>query len=187
MADDDDLEAFREAVKGVAPIKAPVRVQAETPKPPPVPVQSLLDDQAVLADSLSDPLESDVVLDIGEELTYRREGVPPNTLRKLRRGQWVIQDDIDLHSLTVDQARAALATFLHRGVRTGVRCVRVVHGKGYRSAGGQPVLKGKVAHWLRQRDEVLAYVQARPEDGGGGALVVLLRGTARATEDDGLD
>lgn len=187
MDEDDDLEAFREAVKGVAPIRVPPRVTAEPVKPPPVPVQSILDDQAVLADSLSDPLDGEFALDIGEELTYRREGVPPNTLRKLRRGHWSVQDYIDLHSLTVEQARSALAAFLHRGVRAGIRCVRVVHGKGYRSPGGLPVLKGKVAHWLRQRDEVLAYVQAKPEDGGGGALVVLLRGTSRATEDDGLD
>jgi DNA-nicking Smr family endonuclease len=84
-----------------------------------------------------------------------------------------------LHNLTTVEARAALAAFLNLSVRRGVRCVRIVHGKGYRSSGGQPVLKGRVAHWLRQRDEVLAYVQARPVDGGGGAVLVLLRGSGR--------
>ena len=176
--DDDDLRAFHEAVQGVAPLRRPPRVQREVPRPPPLPVQTLRDEREVLAASLSDPLEADAPLEIGEELTYHREGVPGNTLRRLRRGDWVIQDQLDLHDLTVDAAREALAAFLHRCVRRGLRCVRVVHGKGYRSPGGQPVLKGRVAHWLRQRDEVLAYVQARPQDGGGGAVLVLLRGSA---------
>jgi DNA-nicking Smr family endonuclease len=178
-ADDEDLRAFREEVKDVAPIRVAPRIEQPVRKPPPVPVQSLLDDQAALADSLSDPLEGDVPLEIGEELTYHREGVPAQTLRRLRRGEWSIQDDLDLHNLTTVEARAALAAFLNLSVRRGVRCVRIVHGKGYRSSGGQPVLKGRVAHWLRQRDEVLAYVQARPVDGGGGAVLVLLRGSGR--------
>lgn len=177
--DDDDLDVFREAIRDVAPLKVPPRVEKPVVRPPPVPVQSLLDDAAVLVDSLSDPLESDIGLEIGEELTYRREGVPPNALKRLRRGEWVIQDNLDLHGMTVDAARGLLASFLHTAVRRGIRCIRVVHGKGYRSVGGMPVLKGKVAHWLRQRDEVLAYVQARPEDGGGGALLVLLKSGTR--------
>lgn len=178
--DDDDLRAFREAVKDVAPMREADRITHPPPKPRPVPVQSLLDDKATLADSLSDPLEGDAPLEIGEELTYNREGVPVHTLRRLRRGEWVIQDDLDLHNMTTEAARDALAEFLNRAVRRGIRCVRIVHGKGYRSQGGQPVLKGRVAHWLRQRDEVLAYVQARPQDGGGGAVLVLLRGGSRA-------
>lgn len=174
--DDDDLDAFREVLRDVAPLKAPPRVVAETPRPAPVPTMSRRDEEAVLADSLSDPLDGETLLEIGEELTYRRDGIPSNVLKRLRRGEWVIQDNLDLHGLTVDAARPLLATFLHASVRRGVRCVRIVHGKGYRSAAGTPVLKGKVAHWLRQRDEVLAYIQARPEDGGGGALLVLLKG-----------
>jgi DNA-nicking Smr family endonuclease len=114
-------------------------------------------------------------VETGEELSYRRNGIAADVLRKLRRGQWAIQDDLDLHGLVVDDARALLAAFLAQAVRRGLRCVRVVHGKGYRSAGGEPVLKGKVAGWLAQRDEVLGFVQARPQDGGGGAVVVLLR------------
>jgi DNA-nicking Smr family endonuclease len=174
--DDDDLDAFREVLRDVSPLKVPPRVVAETPRPAPIPTMSRRDEEAVLADSLSDPLDGETLLEIGEELTYRRDGIPPNVLKRLRRGEWVIQDNLDLHGLTVDAARPLLANFLHASVRRGVRCVRIVHGKGYRSAGGMPVLKGKVAHWLRQRDEVLAYIQARPEDGGGGALLVLLKG-----------
>ena len=174
--DDDDLDAFREVLRDVAPLKVPPRVVVEPPRPAPIPTMSRRDEEAVLADSLSDPLDGETLLEIGEDHTYRRDGIPPNVLKRLRRGEWVIQDNLDLHGLTVDAARPLLATFLHASVRRGVRCVRIVHGKGYRSAGGMPVLKGKVAHWLRQRDEVLAYIQARPEDGGGGALLVLLKG-----------
>lgn len=174
--EDDDLEAFREATKGVAPLKHEARVEKNVVAPAPIPMQSRHDDEAVLKDSMRDPLDGEITLEIGEELSYRREGLATNVLRRLRRGEWSIQDHLDLHGSTVEQARALLATFLNQSVRRGVRCVRVVHGKGYRSAQGEPVLKRKVGHWLMQRDEVLAYVQAKPEDGGGGALIVLLRG-----------
>ncbi|MBI1398446.1 MAG: DNA mismatch repair protein MutS [Betaproteobacteria bacterium] len=185
--DDDDLLAFREAVQGAERLKPTPRVEHEPPRVEPVPVHTRRDERAVLEDSLTDPLEDDNAVDIGDELTYRRDGIPGQTLRKLRRGEWAVQDDLDLHSMTVDEARSMLAGFLSRCVRTGIRCVRVVHGKGYRSQGGRPVLKGKVAHWLRQRDEVLAYVQARPADGGSGALLVLLRGTPSPTPDRAFD
>jgi DNA-nicking Smr family endonuclease len=178
--DDDDASAFRQEVKDVAPIKAKARVVAPPKQPPPIPVQSALDEREALADSLSDRIADEIRLDIGEELSWRRDGIPPDTLRKLRRGHWALQDDLDLHGLTVDQARPLLAAFLGGAVRRGLRCIRIVHGKGHRSASGEPVLKRKVAGWLAQRDEVLAYVQARPEDGGGGAVLVLLKGLRRA-------
>jgi DNA-nicking Smr family endonuclease len=98
----------------------------------------------------------------------------------LRRGEWALQDQLDLHGLTVEEARALLASFLSNSVKRGMRCIRIVHGKGMRSASGEPVLKRKVAGWLAQRDEVLAYVQARQVDGGGGAVMVLLRGARRS-------
>ena len=177
MSTDDD--EFREAVKDVKPIKVAARVVPAVPPPPPVPVQTLNDEAAALAATLSDEFEGDITLEVGEELAYRRNGIPPDVLRKLRRGDWALQDHLDLHGLTVDQARELLATFLNQSVKRGIRCIRIVHGKGYRSANGEPVLKRKVAIWLGQRDEVLAYVQARPEDGGGGAVMVLLRGHKR--------
>jgi DNA-nicking Smr family endonuclease len=173
--DDDDLSAFLAEVGDARPLKAKPRASHARPAPPPIPRQSLLSEQEALADSLSDSLPADLEVETGEELSYRRNGIASDVLRKLRRGQWAIQDDLDLHGLVVDDARALLAAFLAQAVRRGLRCVRVVHGKGYRSASGEPVLKGKVAGWLAQRDEVLAYIQARPQDGGGGAVVVLLR------------
>ena len=177
---DDDASAFLEEVKDVAPIRAKQRVAAPPRKPPPVPVQSALDEREALADSLSDKVADEIRLEIGEELSWRRDGIPHDTLRRLRRGEWAMQDQLDLHGLTVEEARALLTSFLDASVKRGLRCIRVVHGKGYRSANGEPVLKRKVAGWLTQRDAVLAYVQARPEDGGGGAVVVLLKGLKRA-------
>ena len=175
----DDLSAFLDEVRDVAPIKPRDRIVVPAPKPPPVPIQSLLDDRAALADSLSDNVPDEIAAESGEELNFRRNGIGHDTVRKLRRGHWAIQDNLDLHGLVVDEARALLSDFLHDSVKRGLRCVRIVHGKGYRSANGEPVLKRKVANWLTQRDAVLAYVQAKPADGGGGAVVVLLKGLKR--------
>ena len=143
--------------------------------PPPVPVQRLLDDHAVLADSLADPIEWDVGTETGEELVYLRHGLSPQTLRKLRRGHWVVQDELDLHGCTSIEARECLALFLRECVRQGARCVRVVHGKGLRSKNREPVLRNKISKWLMQKDEVLAFCQARQADGGSGAVLVLLK------------
>ncbi len=98
-----------------------------------------------------------------------------DVIRKLRRGEWVPQDKVDLHGLRSDEAREALSEFLRRSVRNGVRCVRVIHGKGIGSPDKLPVLKGKVRSWLVQKEEVIAFVQAREALGGAGALMVLLR------------
>jgi DNA-nicking Smr family endonuclease len=100
-------------------------------------------------------------------------------IARLRRGHWVVQDQIDLHGLRVEEARDALAAFLNQALRREQRCLRVIHGKGLGSAGREPVLKGKVLKWLVQRDEVLAFCQAPPTDGGSGALIVLLRPATR--------
>ena len=112
----------------------------------------------------------------GDEPNFLRPGLSRQVLRKLRSGTWVIQNQLDLHGLDRHEAREALAGFIARCVKRGVRCVRVIHGKGLGSKNREPVLKTKVKHWLAQREEVLAYCQARPVDGGSGALVVLLKG-----------
>jgi DNA-nicking Smr family endonuclease len=109
------------------------------------------------------------VLETGEELSYLREGMARETLRKLRRGHWSIQDGIDLHGLTRVQASAVVVEFLEQCLARGLRCVRIVHGKGL------GILKAKLRRWLPQRDEVLAYCQAPASEGGSGALLVLLK------------
>jgi DNA-nicking Smr family endonuclease len=107
-------------------------------------------------------------------------GIGPDVLRRLRRGDWAIQAQLDLHGLRRDQAREQLAAFVRECHRLGRRCVRVVHGKGLGSPGKTPVLKSKVHSWLVQKAQVLAFVQAKPSEGGAGALVVLLAPPARA-------
>jgi DNA-nicking Smr family endonuclease len=175
MSDDtDDLKLFKEAVKDAKPLKHE-RVHHEPKKPPPVPQQLLRDERQALADSLSDNYIPAHELETGEELLYIRPGHSPDILRKLRRGHWVIQEQLDLHGLLVDEARAYTAEFLTHCKKRGIRCVRIIHGKGLGSRNREPVLKNKLRSWLMQRDEVIAYAQARQVDGGGGAVVVLLK------------
>jgi DNA-nicking Smr family endonuclease len=168
---------FRSAMDelGVAPLAPTERVHHAPRRHAPHAHSRARDDAAVLVESVSDEIDVDRLLDTDEALSYRRPGIGPDVLRKLRRGEWVIQAEIDLHGLRVDEARAALGSFLREAVKRGLRCVRVVHGKGLGSKGRTPVLKDKARAWLAQRDEVIAFCQARPAEGGAGALVVLLR------------
>ncbi|HYD32938.1 MAG TPA: Smr/MutS family protein, partial [Methylophilaceae bacterium] len=143
--------------------------------PKPIPQQFLRDEKQALADSLSDDYIPTHELESGEELLYVREGHAPDILSKLRRGFWVIQASIDLHGLVVEEARGYVASFLVDCRKRGIRCVRIVHGKGFGSRNREPVLKTKLRSWLMQKDDVIAFAQARPADGGGGAVVVLLK------------
>jgi DNA-nicking Smr family endonuclease len=140
----------------------------------PVPEQTLRDRREVLSGLLSDDYAPDEI-ETGDELFYARPGLQHSVLRKLRRGQYTIQGQLDLHGCTVPEARERVAGFLRDMQVQGRLCVRIIHGKGKSSAGRQPVLKGKVNAWLRQWDAVLAFCSARPNDGGTGAVYVLLR------------
>jgi DNA-nicking Smr family endonuclease len=151
------------------------RVDLAPEQPAPIAVQQQLDEQRVLREAISDEFDATTLLDIDEALSFRRPGVGMDVVRKLRKGGWSIQGEIDLHGLRREEAREALSAFLRDSLKRGWRCVRVVHGKGLGSPGKTPVLKGKVHSWLVQKDEVLAFVQARADEGGAGALVVLLR------------
>jgi DNA-nicking Smr family endonuclease len=155
----------------------PDKRRAALPKAPPQPEprQRLRDERAVLVEAISDDFDVSTLLDVDDQLSFRRSGIGTDVTRKLRQGHWSIQRQLDLHGLRSDDARQALASFIREACQTGIRCVRVVHGKGLGSPGKAPVLKHKVHGWLAQKSEVLAFVQARPADGGAGALVVLLR------------
>ena len=168
-------DEFRKAMAGVAPIAVRRRHLPGAPPPPPVPVQSLRDERAALAESLLGPVSIDDALDSGEELAFLREGLPRQVLRRLRRGHWVVQADLDLHGMNRVTAAQAVAGFLRACAARGVRCVRIVHGKGLGSTNREPVLKAKLRKWLPLRDEVIAYCQAPAVHGGGGAVLVLLR------------
>jgi DNA-nicking Smr family endonuclease len=146
------------------------------PAPPsPIPRQQMLDDAAALQEAISDEVDVTSLLETDEHLSFRRSGVGPDVTQKLRRGKWSIQRQVDLHGLRSDEARETLGAFIREAHRQGIRCVRVVHGKGLGSPGKAPVLKEKVHRWLVQKAEVVAFVQAQPAHGGAGALVVLLQ------------
>jgi DNA-nicking Smr family endonuclease len=165
---------FTRAVGKVAPIANQERVWSPPQRLTPRPLQQDLDDEAVMHESMSDEFDISTLLDADDQLSFRRPGIGTDVTRKLRKGEWSIQGQIDLHGLRSDEARNAMGQFIRDAKRMGWRCVRVVHGKGLGSPGKEPVLKSKVQRWLVQKKEVLAFVQAKPSDGGGGALVVLL-------------
>ena len=167
---------FAFSVGAVTPLKTRSDKVTHIPLPPePRPLQLELDEQQVLREAMSDEFDVSTLLDVDDQLSFRQPGIGLDVTRKLRGGHWSIQRQLDLHGLRVDEAREALGQFIRLSHRTGIRCVRVVHGKGLGSPGKTPVLKGRVQRWLVQKKEVLAFVQARPADGGAGALVVLLQ------------
>lgn len=170
-----ERDLFALSVGPVVPLRPVARATLPHPRPSPEPRQRQRDEAAVLAESISDEFDVETLLDTDEALSFRRRGVGPEVVRKLRRGVWAIQAQLDLHGLRRDEARERLAAFLREAVRSGLRCVRVIHGKGNGSPGREPVLKGKVRSWLVQKNEVIAFTQARAQDGGHGALIVLLR------------
>lgn len=171
---------FQAAIGKVKPLEPPQRAKL-TPEPPkPIPKQQMLDDAAALQEALSDEVDVTTLLDTDDNLSFRRPGVGTDVTQKLRKGKWSIQKQIDLHGYRSDEAREALGAFIRDAHRNGIRCVRVVHGKGLGSPGKAPVLKEKVHKWLVQKSEVVAFVQAQPAQGGAGALVVLLQPQNRA-------
>ncbi|MCW7538722.1 Smr/MutS family protein [Aquabacterium sp. A7-Y] len=170
-----ERELFVRSVGQVHQIKERGLAELDRPRPEPLPFQRRLDEQEVLREAISDEFDVESLLETDEALSFRRPGISLEVVKRLRRGDWVIQSQIDLHGLRRDEAREQLAGFLREAVRDGLRCVRVIHGKGNGSPGREPVLKAKVRSWLVQKNEVIAYVQARASEGGNGALVVLLK------------
>jgi DNA-nicking Smr family endonuclease len=166
---------FQTAVGTVHALPDKGRLHFRPKPPPPIAQQHIKDEQAAFWESLSDEVDVTSLLETDERLSYRRPGVGPDVTQKLRRGNWSIQRQVDLHGLRTDEARKALSTFIREAQKQGIRCVRVVTGKGLGSPGKTPVLKEKVHRWLVQKSEVLAFVQAQPAHGGAGALVVLLQ------------
>lgn len=166
----DDL--FRQAMQGVTPIAAPARI---SPAPPlrkesaPRPAASTITPPG---DFFSDHGASEI-----PPVSFLRPGLNSMTLRKLRRGQWPIDDSLDLHGLTLQQARVRLFHFLQQAVDQHFRCVNVIHGKGWQTGGNEGVLKIHTRHWLRQYPQVLGFCEPPANAGGGGAVWVLLKST----------
>ncbi|MDR2877277.1 MAG: Smr/MutS family protein [Chromatiales bacterium] len=172
--EDDDALLFRESMHGVKRIEPQDRVPPFRKKPRPVPQQHLRNDVFVREEVLILDDEN-AELETGDVLYFSRAGLQHGLLRKLRRGQYPIGAELDLHGMTANEARQALSYFLGECRSTATRCVRIIHGKGLSSPQRQPVLKTRLNGWLQRRDEVLAFCSARPADGGTGAVYVLLR------------
>jgi len=166
--------AFARAVGPVQRLPEPGRVHGHAPRPEPLPRQREADERAALREALSDEVDVESLLLTDDGLSFRRPGLGPDVVARLRRGQWSIQAQIDLHGLRREEAREQLAAFVRDALQRGQRCVRVVHGKGLGSPGREPVLKAKAQRWLAQCTEVIAFTQATGPQGGAGALIVLL-------------
>lgn len=166
---------FQAAVGRVQRLPEPLLANLKPAPPLPLPKQRLMDEAAALQEAISDTVDISSLLDTDDKLSFRRPGVGADVTQKLRKGKWSIQRQIDLHGLRSDEARETLTAFIREAHRQGIRCVRVVHGKGLGSPGKAPVLKDKVHRWLVQKSEVVAFVQAQPAQGGAGAVVVLLQ------------
>jgi DNA-nicking Smr family endonuclease len=171
-----DNDLFKKEIGEVKPIKRKdtVDTYSQIPKPKPVAKKFLEDEKKVLTDSISDNFESIDYFLARDELFYIKKNHSPDIVKKLRNGSWVVEDSIDLHGLTSDEAKVALVEFISHCKQRGIRCIRIIHGKGYNSKNKEPVLKNKVKKWLIQKQEVICFVQAPNHDGGGGALITLL-------------
>jgi DNA-nicking Smr family endonuclease len=172
----EDAELFRAAVQGVTRSAPTNRIEHAPRKPAPIPTKRLEDEQAVLDELARLVLDMNDDIELEDDASYLRPGLPRDILRKLRRTHWVVQDHLDLHGLTGDEAALETARFIADCRHRGLRCVRIVHGKGLRSPGREPVLKRRIRKLLARRDDVIAFVEPRSAQGGGGAVVVLLAG-----------
>ncbi len=172
---DDDTTLFREAMRDVRPLAGTRKITRVYSKHQSFPrsggVSASSDIQNILTDGWRQEVEEN------EEWSFARPGLQRYTLRKLRRGNWPVQDELDLHGFNRDEARRILVIFLNKGILRGLRCVRVIHGRGLSSKNCKPVLKILTGNWLMQHTDVLAFCQALPEHGGSGAVLILLRNT----------
>jgi DNA-nicking Smr family endonuclease len=176
---DGDIDLAR-AFADVRKLSPKNRARIERPRPAPIAHHTLADERDVLADAKYGAKPAPQTWDAGQEFehqqTFVRRGIGSDVVDKLRRGHWSVQAEHDLHGLTSDEAHDSLADFLVEARGHGLRCVRIIHGKGLTSPNREPVLKGKVRSWLAHWDDVLAYAEAPQHAGGGGAVHVLLKG-----------
>lgn len=172
---EDDLFRAEMAADGVVPIKLSIRAELQKPRPKPIAAQRMADEAAVPSELLKDTSGWDGDVDTGDNITFLRNGLGRDVLKKLKRGHWAIQSELDLHGHTTLAARDELARFLAHARHNGLRCLRIIHGRGTRSVNNVPLLRNKVRLSLSQRDEVLAFCDAGPGDGGAGAVLVLLK------------
>lgn len=174
---DNESTLFHREMQDVMRLPAPNTVTPRNSPVSPLPRKKKHSDQEVLDNTLSDHISLE--MEAGDEWSFARPGISHQILKRLRRGHWKIQRTLDLHGLTRDEARQELSIFLSSCLREQHRCVRVIHGKGLSSKDREPVLKTRIGNWLIQCAYVLAFCQTRPEEGGSGAVVVLLKTASR--------
>lgn len=165
---------FETHVGQITPLQVPPRAPRTVSPPDPLPRQREADEREALREALSDEVDVESLLLTDDGLSFRRPGISAEVVTKLRKGHWAIQGQVDLHGQRRDEAREVVARFVRESHRHGLRCLRVIHGKGHGSPGREPVLKSRVQRWLAQRAEVIAFAQASGPQGGAGALIVLL-------------
>lgn len=170
----DDTDLFKNEVSGIKPLNQNNLKKPDIIKPTAQARKSIEDEEEAKASLLSEFSENEFI-ETGEELLYYRPGVQKRIVRNLKKGQYSIQAEVDLHGLTSDSARKTLSRFLITCIQEGLTCVLIIHGKGYRSEGNKPVIKSMVNSWLRKRNDILAFCSAKKEDGGTGAIYALLR------------
>ncbi len=171
---EEDILLFRKSMQDVKPLKPDNKVLPHKKNPLTHPKQVHINKAQPCKDTLSEKYEPANV-ELGDELSFMRAGIQHNVMLKLKRGQFSIKDELDLHGMVVRIARKEVINFLCRCQQLNFRCVRIIHGKGYGSRQHQPILKNQINQWLRQRNEVLAFCSARPSDGGTGAIYVLIK------------
>lgn len=171
---DDENDLFRNAVSGAKPLRTEDRAEIPKRQPKPKARFARADDEKALRESLEDDIDT-MERGNADSMRFHRQHVGKRTMRKLSRGKYSVQAEIDLHGMTIAEARPRLADFIEYSAQQGLTCVRVVHGKGLGSGQRGPVLKNSVYHWLRKWNAVLAFVSARQVDGGTGAVYVLLQ------------
>lgn len=184
IADEDsEISLFRDSMRDVMPLPASDRVIHTREHMPPVPQQKQENERLTPENHLSDYISLEIAA--GDEWSFLRPGLSRQTLRRMRRGYWGIQSHLDLHGFTRDEARSEITAFLDASSKSNFRCVRVIHGRGLGSKNREPVLKTMIGNWLAQRSDVLAFCQARPEDGGSGAVLVLLKASDKQKNKSG--
>lgn len=167
----DEALAFQEAMRDVTPLAPSDRVLLQPQQP------ELVRSPANQPESIDEEWSDHIALSLaeGEAWSYLRPGLSRQILRKLRRGQWKVEAELDMHGMTKDQARQALATLLLECKQFDIRCVCIIHGRGLSSKNNEPILKYRVGNWLAQSESVLAFCQAPLALGGSGAVIVLLK------------
>jgi DNA-nicking Smr family endonuclease len=168
---DDDRKVFAEATQGVRRLRPDNQAQLDKPRPKPKARQTRAARLGILEQSLDGP----PVIGSHGDAVFCREGIPAKIIRRLKRGEFAIEAEIDLHGMRLAEAQAELRAFLAESTARGLGCVRVIHGKGARSGPGGAVLKPNVQHALTRFDAVQAFVPAQPRHGGSGAVYVLLK------------